>query len=120
MKKSKIICNPETCFLMKGCLKEWLPTVLQHQKTFKVKKGKTTYKEGEPVTGVFFVNSGNVKVHKRWDGDKELIIRLAKEGSILGHRGIGGNVYPVSATALEQGTVCFIDTDFFEATLKVN
>jgi CRP-like cAMP-binding protein len=120
MKKGKIDCNPDNCFLTKNCLKEWIPTILQHKKTFKVKKGEIIFKEGDPVTGVFFVNAGNVKVHKRWDDDKELIIRFAKEGSILGHRGIGSDTHPVSATALENGVVCYIDKDFFEATLKVN
>ncbi|MDB4926699.1 Crp/Fnr family transcriptional regulator [Mucilaginibacter sp.] len=121
MKKGKIECNPDNCFLTKNCLKEWLPSVLQHKKTFKVKKGETIFKEGDQVTGVFFVNAGNVKIHKRWDADKELIIRFAKEGSILGHRGLGDvAVYPVSATALENGIVCYIDMEFFEATLKVN
>jgi CRP-like cAMP-binding protein len=121
MKKSKASCDPNNCFLTKNCLKEWQPTILEHQKTFKVKKGETIFKEGDKVTGVFFVNSGNVKVHKRWDADKELIIRFAKTGSIVGHRGIGSHlVYPVSATALENGIICYVDMDFFEATLKVN
>jgi CRP-like cAMP-binding protein len=120
MKKSKIACDADNCFLQKNCIKEWHPAILQNQKTFKVKKGEIIFKEGDPVTGVFFVNAGNAKVHKRWDADKELIIRFAKAGSILGHRGLGGETYPVSATALETGVVCYIDLDFFEATLKVN
>ena len=28
--------------------------------------------------------------------------------------------YPISATALEAGVICYIDMEFFEATLKVN
>ena len=61
-----------------------------------------------------------MKVHKRWGG-KELIIRFAKRGSIIGHRGLGKNLrYPVSGTALENGIVCFIPMDFFETTLRVN
>lgn len=121
MKKIKIECNAENCFLTKNCLKEWLPTILQHKKTFKVKKGEVIFKEGDPVRGMFFVNAGNVKVHKKWDADKELIIRFAKQGAILGHRGMGGNaVYPVSATALGDGIICYIDMEFFEVTLKVN
>jgi CRP/FNR family transcriptional regulator len=84
------------------------------------KKGETIFKEGEPVNGMFFVDSGVVKVHKQW-GDKELIVRIAKQGDIVGHRGLGSDlVYPVSATALEQVTICYIDMAFFMATLKVN
>ena len=121
MKKSKAICDQNNCFLFKNCMKEWHPAILQNQKTFRVKKGEVIFKEGDKVSGVYFVNSGNVKVHKKWDADKELIIRFAKTGAILGHRGIGSETgYPVSATALENGVICFVDMDFFEATLKVN
>ena len=94
---------------------------MQNQRTFRVKKGEVIFKEGDEVKGVFFVNSGNVKVHIKWDAYKELIVRFAKTGSIVGHRGIGSNTgYHVSATALENSVICFVDIDFFEATLKVN
>jgi CRP-like cAMP-binding protein len=121
MKKSKAVCNQNNCFLFNNCMKEWHPAILQNQKTFRVKKGEVIFKEGDEVKGVFFVNSGNVKVHIKWDAYKELIVRFAKTGSIVGHRGIGSNTgYHVSATALENSVICFVDIDFFEATLKVN
>jgi CRP/FNR family transcriptional regulator len=102
-------------------LKEWHPAITNHKKNFLVKKGELIIREGDLVTGVYFVTSGNVKVHKKW-GDKELILRFANNGAILGHRGITSTptVYPISATALEDTTVCFVDVAFFSATLKVN
>ncbi|MGI4750783.1 MAG: Crp/Fnr family transcriptional regulator [Janthinobacterium lividum] len=107
--------------MCKLCLKEWLPAVANSRKNFLVKKGDIIFNEGDPVTGVYFVYSGNVKVHKKWGEDKELIIRFVKNGAILGHRGLGGNLqYPVTATALESGMICFFDLDFFTSTLKVN
>jgi CRP-like cAMP-binding protein len=57
---------------------------LAHKKNYKVKKGEVIFKEGDPVTGIFFVNTGIVKVHKRWGADKELILRFAKEAKYLG------------------------------------
>lgn len=62
-----------------------------------------------------------MKVHKKW-GDKELILRFASPGSILGHRGLSSTnkKYPISATAIENGMVGFISMDFFNSTLKVN
>jgi len=121
MKKEKAICDTKNCFLCKNCLAEWLPAVAANKKNFKVKKGELIFKEGDPVTGIYFVYSGNVKVYKKWDDDKELIIRFAKEGAILGHRGLGRNpTYPISAAALEPAVVCYMDMDFFNATLKVN
>lgn len=50
-----------------------------------------------------------------------MILRFAKSGDVLGHRGLGGNeIYPVSATALENTSACFISNDFLETTLQTN
>jgi len=79
------------------------------------------FEEGSEVRGIYFVYEGIVKVHKHWGEEKELILRFAKEGNIIGHRGLGKDlVYPVSGTAIEPTTVCFVDLDFFKATLKTN
>src|SRR6201986_5205988 len=102
MKKSASICDAGSCFMCQNCLKEWQPAIALGKKNLKLKKGEVLFKEGEPVTGEYFVYSGSVKVYKKWDEDKELIIRFAKGGAMLGHRGLGGNlVYPISASALE-------------------
>ena len=120
MKKSKNGCDLKSCFFCRLCLKEWLPAIEGNRMNFQLRKGETLFVEGDKVTGIFFVYAGKVKVHKKW-GDKELIVRFANQGAIVGHRGLGNNtVYPVSATAIEPVTVCFIDLDFFITTLKVN
>ncbi len=114
-------CDLKSCLLCRLCLKDWLPAVAAHKKNIFVKKGKDIFKEGDPVKGIYFIYSGNVKVHKKWGEEKDLIIRFAKAGEILGHTGLGDDThYPVSATALEPVTVCFISMDFFESTLQVN
>jgi CRP/FNR family transcriptional regulator len=121
MKKNKKDCDLQSCFLCKPCLPEWLPAVAANKKTIHFKKGELIFKEGEEVKGIFFVFEGTVKVHKRWGAEKELIIRFAKDGDIIGHRGLGEEViYPVSGTAIEATTVCFVDLDFFKSTLRVN
>ena len=120
MKKSKYDCDLKSCFFCTHCLKDWLPAVDANRKTYHYKKGEVIFKEGDPVTGIYFVYKGKVKVHKQW-GDKELIIRFANKGQIFGHRGLGhNNTYPISGTALEPTEACFIDIDFFSTTLKVN
>ena len=121
MKKSKGKCDLNSCFFCTSCMKEWLPAIDCNRKNFNFKKGETIFGEGDKVTGIYFVYEGKVKVHKKWGDDKELIVRFANQGAIVGHRGLGtDNTYPVSATALEPVTVCFIDLEFFQSTLKVN
>jgi len=102
-------------------LPEWVSFLGTKKKNIRLNKGKRFIQEGDPVTGIYFVCSGKVKVHKQWV-DKELIIRFAHNGAIVGHRGFTtkGNVFPISATTLEPTLVCFIELDFFLSSLKVN
>ena len=121
MKQNKKNCDLKSCVLCRQCMKDWLPAIDANRKSFHFKKGELLFKEGDTMTGMFFINTGLVKVHKHWNDDKELILRIARNGDIVGHRGLGTDtIYPVSATALEPTDVCYIDLDFFNSTLKVN
>ncbi len=121
MRLNKNKCDLQSCNFCKGCSKEWLIAVDEHRKVYKVAKGESLFTEGDAVTGMFFINSGLVKVHKRWDHEKEMILRFANQGAIVGHRGLGGDaIYPVSGTALVNTEVCYVQMDFFNASLKVN
>lgn len=103
------------------CITGWKEAIGVHRKNQLYKKGEVLFSEDEPMEGIFFVYTGAVKVHKRWGEEKELIIRFATNGDIVGHRGLGKqNIYPVSATALADTIVCFIDNTFFQSTLQVN
>ena len=120
MAKRTIACDLKSCFLCRKSLTEWIPAIAAHRKCSVFKKGQVIFNEGEFVKGIYFVYSGTVKVHKRW-GEKQLIIRFAREGSIFGHRGLGTEPhYPISATALTPVAACYIDLDFFQTSLRVN
>lgn len=114
-------CDLRSCYFCQSCLVEWIPALAANRVNYKFKKGELLFQEGEEVKGIYFVYSGTVKVHKKWNEGKELIIRFANNGAILGHRGLGDDkFYPVSATALEATIVCFIPIEFFTSSLKVN
>ncbi|GEP89821.1 cAMP-binding domain of CRP or a regulatory subunit of cAMP-dependent protein kinases [Chitinophaga terrae (ex Kim and Jung 2007)] len=122
MKKDKEGCDGNTCMLCRWAVKEWKPAIALQHKNYLLKKGELLFRENEPVNGIFFVYDGLVKVHKHWGDDKELIIRFARKGDIVGHRGMGTReaIYPVSATAMAPTQVCFVDMEFFTSSLKVN
>jgi CRP-like cAMP-binding protein len=114
-------CDLQRCFLCRHCIPEWKELIALRKKTLFIKRGKPLFHEGEKVTGIFSLYSGTVKVHVPWTEEKEMIIRFARAGDIVGHRGLGGgDVYPVSATALEDTTACWIPSEFLEATLRTN
>ncbi|MBC7902136.1 MAG: Crp/Fnr family transcriptional regulator [Gemmatimonadaceae bacterium] len=122
MKLIKGECDTSRTFIYQHCLREWWPAIDSNRKIYQFKKGEKIFAEGDNVEGVFFMVKGVSKVHKYWKDDKELIIRFARENDIIGHRGLStrSTVYPVTATALTDGIVCFISLDFFKMSLRVN
>lgn len=120
MKKQKQDCDLKSCMYCQLCIPEWLPAINANRQMVHIKKGELLFKEDEIMRGIYFLYSGIVKVHKQW-GQKELIVRFAKKGDIVGQRGLGADtIYPVSGTSLEAVTACFIPLDFFMASLKIN
>jgi len=121
MAKQKDGCDLSSCMMCRLCIKEWLPAIDAQRTNLHFKKGELLFREGEEMKGMYFIFSGTAKVHMQWGREKELIVRFARKGDIIGHRGLGRDtIYPVSGTALEPVTACFIDLDFFNASLKVN
>jgi CRP-like cAMP-binding protein len=70
--------------------------------------------------GIYFIYQGKVKVTISGANDKEQIVRLAKEGHILGHRGYGGESYPIGAEALEDSSICFVTNELLYDTFITN
>jgi CRP-like cAMP-binding protein len=121
MKELKKHCDPTYCMLCRSVQPEWIPAIEASHKVYQVKRGETLFREGDAVQGMYFVHSGLVKVHTQWGEEKELILRFAKGGDIVGHRGLGqDNIYPVTGTVLDTTEVCYVDNRFFDATLKTN
>jgi CRP/FNR family transcriptional regulator len=114
-------CDLKSCFMCQFCLKDWLPAISANRKNFEIKKGQPLFTEGDAVNGIYFIFSGVVKVHKLWGNEKDLILRFAKAGDMVGQMGLGNDaVYPVSATAIEKTIACYVDISFFQSTLNVN
>lgn len=109
------------CFLHHHSLPEWAGAIAAHAETVHFKKGQVLFGEGEPAGHFYFLHAGMAKVHKQWGAEKDLIIKFAAPGDVLGHRGMGREPrYPVTATALEAGSACRVSTEFFMTSLKVN
>jgi CRP-like cAMP-binding protein len=85
------------------------------------KKGQLVFYEGNRPTGLYCLNKGKVKVYQIGMEGKEQIIRLAKDGDILGYRSlISGEMYTASASIIEDSTICFIPKKTFFDLLQTN
>jgi CRP-like cAMP-binding protein len=114
--KNSIACNEcknEKCFIKSGCSDEWLNKINTHKTQCWYKNGEYIFREGGPVYGIYFVQHGGVKVVTGNSYGREQIVRLAREGDILGHRGLGKSYYYFNSAALMDSSVCFIENEMF-------
>src|SRR5665647_2450215 len=81
------------CFLKLGCFGEWLDKISTCKNQLWYKKGNYIFCEGETNYGIYFIQQGGIKVVTTSLHGREQIVRLAKEGQILGHRGLGKTYY---------------------------
>jgi len=120
--KNKIECSAcknEKCFVKLGCFGEWLHKISSSKNQYWCKKGSYIFREGEPVYGIHFIQEGGVKIVTTSLHGREQIVRLAKEGQILGHRGLGRTYYYFNAVALKDTLVCLIENElFYEACMN--
>jgi CRP/FNR family transcriptional regulator len=85
------------------------------------KKGQFVFTEGNRPTGLFCVNTGKIKIYKVGLDGKEQIVRLAKDGEVIGYRSlISGELYQASASALEESVICFIPKNVFFGLIQSN
>jgi len=91
-------------------------------------KGCTTYKKGQIIfgehgwpLGLYCINSGKIKLSHAGSDGKDQIVRLAKDGDVLGYRALlSGDRYSNSAIALDDSSVCFIPKDVFFKLIEKN
>ncbi len=93
---------------------------ISNSKTCSVyKKGQVIFHEGGHPFGVYCVNKGKIKLSIVGDEGKEQIVRMAKDGDVLGYRSMLVNErYNATATVLEDSQVCFIPREVFMTALK--
>ena len=87
----------------------------------KCKKGQQFILEGAPVNGLFFILKGKVKVFRTGINGREQIVRFAKSGEIIGHRGFGTEeYYSIGAIALEDTVLCYFSKEVLQEVLLKN
>jgi CRP/FNR family transcriptional regulator len=84
-------------------------------------KHQKIFREGTRPLGLYCINKGKVKIYKSGINGKEQIVRLAKEGDVVGYRSlISGDNYAASAETLEESMICFIPKNVFFNLLHQN
>lgn len=121
MKRKCETCTHYNCFINKYCSDEWKPIITLNKVTTDYPAGATIFNEGEPVTGIYEIYYGKIKLLNSYGKTKNRIIGFAKREEILGFHGLGGDmIYPITAVTLEESQVTFIPIDIFYKAIKAN
>ncbi len=73
-----------------------------------MKKGEFLFRQGDAFNSVFAVRAGALKTFSLSDGGDEQITGFHLPSELVGLSGMGSELYPVSAIALETTSVCEI------------
>lgn len=118
-KTSCLDCFNENCFIKKYCS----ISLMNEMDTMKIinrySKKQMVFHEGSATDGIYFIQTGKIKVFKKGAFNKNQIVRISSEGDFLGHRGFSStNTYPVSAEAITTSSICFVSKKFFYKILE--
>jgi CRP-like cAMP-binding protein len=74
----------------------------------------TVYSEGSPLDSLFFLESGLVKILKRGDDNKEIILQIVSPGELFGEQALGTEIArSMAAEVLQEGVIYVIPRDLF-------
>lgn len=74
----------------------------------------TLYSEGSPADSILFLESGLVKLCKRGEEGKEIILQVVAPGELFGEQALGAEMTrATSAEVLQEGAIYVIPKDLF-------
>ncbi|MBP9688060.1 MAG: Crp/Fnr family transcriptional regulator [Bacteroidia bacterium] len=101
--------------------KDELSDLNDYKLTHRVKKNQLIFHEGDLAKGLHCVHQGKIKLYKTLHDGSTQILRLAKDGELIGYRGLlGDGHYIASGVAIEDSIVCFIPKERIFDLIKSN
>lgn len=107
-------CKNSNKSLIRFCTGNEVSSINYSKTCISYKRGETLFHQGSMPLGIFCVSAGAIKIVKQASGGKEMIIRIANAGDIVGYRSIVMQKrYGASAVAAEDSKVCLIPKEEF-------
>lgn len=118
-KSTESIENTSVCFQSLGI--DDLQIINENKTQLTFFKDETIFKQGAFAPHVLFVNKGLVRIYLQTDKNKQINIRLAKQGDFMAFSSVfGKSTYLYSAIALKDSTICMIDKEALKKLLLKN
>lgn len=101
--------------LLNAAEKKGSPVITEHV----YKAGQVVFHSGTEPFGVHYLHHGLVKLYKSGKAGRQHITFMGAAGDLFGYRALlAGELYKVTAEALSDSKIAFIEKDFFVDFLK--
>ncbi len=95
--------------------------VLRIAKNRTYRQGTHIFMQGDPLTNVYFIHHGKVKIYRTDLQGKEQIVNILSRGEMFPHQGFFRNDnYPAHAEVMEDSVLIYIPINEFEEFLISN
>lgn len=107
--------------LFKHLTDEEMEPVLEIARNRIYRKGTHLFMQGDPLTNVYFIMHGKIKIYRSDLQGKEQIVNVLGENEMFPHQGFFRNDdYPAHAEVLDEATLIYIPIHQFEQFLISN
>lgn len=125
MSENQNIVNCNNCNSSSLCFKYLKPDELEYLNNKKTqllyKKGENLFKQGAFSPFVIQIIEGMVMVYLQTGYNKQINIRIAQKGDLLGFSSVfGDNIHNYSAAALKDSKICMIDKNALKHLMLIN
>jgi len=102
--------------IFSGLTESELGFLAQRSVSRHVSAGEIIFGEGEPCSGLYVVESGNVRIFKSSPSGREQVLSIDSPGSSIAEIPVfDGGTYPASAAAVDSVTLLFVSKQDFQA-----
>lgn len=92
---------------------------LVHNRMYR--RGTHIFMQGDPLTNVYFIYQGNIKIYKMDMEGREQIVNVLRKGHMFPHQGFfRKGDYPANAQVIEDAVLMYIPIEAFENVLLTN
>lgn len=107
--------------LFKGLTDYELEPILEISKNNTFQQGSHIFMQDDPLTNVYFIHHGTIKIYRTDIQGKEQIINILSAGEMFPHQGFFRNDnYPAHAEVMEEALLIYIPIHLFEDFLINN
>jgi CRP-like cAMP-binding protein len=115
------ICLEGPASVFRGLNQKDKEMIAANHSLIQFKRGNQVIKQGDKSRGLICLASGKIKVYKEGVGGRQQIVKMVRQNGFIGYKAIfADHQWPVSATAIEDSTICVLEKGSLTKILKKN